>query len=137
MRDHFEALTDRLTAAGHLVFLVEAPGDPKLPYLLIEPVSWAGWEQAVCGRQDHLDVQVRVKAVAALPGVAMDRLTRAQGVLSPDGLPERLPVEGRDAWTSWVRHEADYFDQQVIVPGSNNTHLALSVDTYRLASAPA
>lgn len=136
MRYHYAALENVLQLAGFTTYLVEAPGNVGLPYVLIEPQSADGIEQAVCGTNDHLEFGFRLKAVAALPGVAMDQLTRAQQILSPTGLPEPLDgVPGRAVDVQWRRHETDTFDQQVTVPGSTR-HLALSVDTYRMVSSP-
>lgn len=136
MRYHYAALENVLQLAGFTTYLVEAPGNVDLPYLLIEPQSADGIEQAVCGTNVHLEISFRLKAVAALPGVAMDQLTRAQKILSPTGQPEPLDgVPDRVVDVQWRRHETDTFDQQVTVPGSTR-HLALSIDTYRMVSTP-
>lgn len=136
MRYHYAALENVLQLGGFTTYLVEAPGNVDLPYLLIEPQSADGIEQAICGSNVHLEITFRLKAVAALPGVAMDQLSRAQQILSPAGEAEPLDgVPGRLVEVQWRRHETDTFDQQVTVPGSTR-HLALSVDTYRMVSSP-
>ncbi|WP_344251023.1 hypothetical protein, partial [Isoptericola hypogeus] len=118
MRYHYAALENVLQLAGFTTYLVEAPGDVELPYLLIEPQSADGIEQAVCGTNVHLEISFRLKAVAGLPGVAMDQLGRAKAILSPTGPPEPLDgVPDRAVDVQWRRHETDTFDQQVTVPG--------------------
>ena len=92
--------------------------------------------RALCDIQDHVDCDVRVKAVAgSTPAGAHIVLDAVKAELSPGGASTPLTVPGHSAVLKWLRHEVTEVDESVTLTDSNR-HPVFGVDTYRLISQP-
>ena len=133
---HMKALQALAGMAVRDVYLMDATGAPRLPYVVLGLGYQQRTDWPVCGESESLHHEVRV-TVAAGSGEALIRARQAvQSVLSPMGGRAVLDVAGRAASVTWVRFEMADVDRDVSNPATNG-HAHYSVDTYRIDSDPA
>ena len=135
MRPQIEAVRALVASAtAKPAYTVSVPASPSYPYLIVAPAIGTADEATLEGATG-LDLTVTVRAVAATPDAALILADVARAALGQTRAVD-LSVAGHRAEIRWVRHEADYLDRDVTLPATG-THPALSVDSYRLVSAPA
>jgi len=125
----------------HTTYLGFAYGDststtPKVPYFVLAGPSWGSPDEApVCGRDEALDAEFRLTAVAGSPEGAAIILGAARAILSPAGAWTPLAYVGRSVSVRFVRSEFVGIDPDLTIPATNR-HPGVGVDTYRLVSEP-
>lgn len=107
------------------------------PYIVLSAPSWGSpGEVPVCGRDETLDVLVRVKAVAGTDAGVRTILAQVRDRLSPGLRWGPLAVPGRKAETKFLRAEFVGPDTSTTITVTDRTPMQ-GVDTYRLHSQPA
>ena len=133
---HVEAVQALARLAVRDVYLMDATGARRFPYVVLGLGYQSTGELPACGDTDALRHEIRV-TVAALTGDALIRARQAvQSILSPRLGPARLDVPGRIASVRWVRSEISGVDRDVKDPATD-LFAHYSVDTYRIDSDPA
>lgn len=131
MRAELDALKSKLETLTRPAFLGVAPDGEPAPYYLVELASGVRPDDLPLLGSSAWDLRVRVKSVGRTFEQALEYLTDARDVLSPNALPGSLTVAGRGVNVSFVRHEADYVDRDVTPPKH------ISLDTFTVSSVPA
>jgi hypothetical protein len=115
-----------------------AYADPKaqtLPYFVLGAPGWDSPDDVpLCGVDDDLDAEIRVKAVERSGGAVLVLLKKVRDNLSPGKQSSVLVVEGRAARIKFVRSEFVAADTSVTL--TDGTHPTQGVDTYRITSQP-
>lgn len=135
MRSHLDAVKDKIAPLGYTTHLWTAP-EVSGQYLILSSPAWDdALEESVCGLDESLDTEFRIKAVAGTPAGVEVMLRRVRGLLSPGRSWERLAVPARSAQTKFARSEFIGVDTSTKVTGTDR-HPGVGVDSYRLVSEP-
>ena len=136
MRSHLDAVKDKIAPLGYTTHLWTAP-EVSGQYLILSSPAWDdALEESVCGLDESLDTEVRIKALAGTPAGVEVMLRRVRGLLSPARDWQPLAVPGRSAQTRFARSEFIGVDTSTKVTGTDR-HPGVGVDSYRLVSEPA
>lgn len=130
---HFEAVRALLEPFGKPVHIIDAPGSPTYPYVLLWGSPGLLQAAEADGVQDDIDDLVGVTHVAATPEAALVVVDRVRSYL----MGARPVVEGRHVQPLRLFDSRNVeVDRDVTMPATNR-HPAYAVDLYRLVSEPA
>lgn len=137
MMDHLTTLKERMSVgvyAGKVWIMRVAETPPRLPYILIEPVTGVpSVEDSLLFDDGDQDIMVRIKGVGTALESCHHALRHAKTQLTGGKRLGRLPMVNRDVTLQYLRHEADYEDTLTLTDSSVVT---ISVDSYQLISQP-
>lgn len=124
------------TAPGYPTFLIFADPGASGQYVVLQAKGFdSPNEVPVCGPDDTIDAEVRVKATTGTADGVFIMLKALRDQLSPGLRESVLAVSGRHARLVYVRSEFIDIDQDTTITGTSR-HPAFGVDTYRLISEP-
>ena len=135
MITHLEAIQATLSTSGWQVFLIDATGVTKWPYILLAPGYASPGEVPLASAQVALEGDIRVTIAGTTPESVLGLRAAVLDVLSPQGLPTVFTIPDRHATLQWLRHEMTEVDRDVTVPATD-THPIYTVDTFHLISQP-